>query len=181
MSPATMINPRLIILSDLWGKSKVDWLKFYTNQLESAFTIEFYDCCKLGEIDIEDYTEKSLHQQFVNGGIERAVHNLLALEKSEVQLLAFSIGGTIAWKYGLKSGLIKKLTCVSSTRLRYESQRPSGDVTVYFGEEDSYKPPEPWMKSMTDNFILLPGKDHSVYQESSFSKMLCKQLLNPLG
>ena len=180
MHVSNTVIPRLIILSDLWGSAKPDWLSLYTDALKLVFNIEFYDSCQLAEVDTSDLTEENLHRQFIDGGIERAVQNLLALEKSEVHILAFSIGGTIAWKYGLHSGLIQSLTCVSSTRLRYETQKPSGCIKVYFGEEDTYRPADQWLQSMTDEFTILPKKTHTLYQEQTFSSMLCNQFLKSL-
>jgi hypothetical protein len=51
------MKPRLIILSDLWGKEKSEWVKGYIEILESEFDIKFYDCCELGEVDKGDYSE----------------------------------------------------------------------------------------------------------------------------
>ena len=68
---------KLIILSDLWGSLKSDWLPHYTEILEKHFEIEYYDCRELGEIDLKECTEEKIHQQFMNGGIDRAIKYLL--------------------------------------------------------------------------------------------------------
>lgn len=112
-------NPqRIIILSDLWGKDNSEWMNYYNSILENHFIVKHYDSCVLGEIDKSDYTEEKLHHQFINGGIEIAVKNLLKEETESAIILGFSVGGTIAWQAcnaGLKTSY---LFAVSSTRLR---------------------------------------------------------------
>ena len=94
-------KPKLIILSDLWGREKSGWVDFYIERLQNNYSITYYDCCELGGIDKTSYTEQDLHHQFIDGGIETAVTNLLANEKDEVSILAFSIGGVIVRKAAL--------------------------------------------------------------------------------
>ncbi len=127
---------RLLVISDLWGKEKSDWLIYYARLLEQKFDLVFYDSCEIGGVDQSIYVQDRLHQQFVNGGIERAVDRLVQLEKLPVHVLAFSIGGSIAWKYGLKSGMVQSLNCISSTRLRNETEKPTGHIKLYFGEKE---------------------------------------------
>jgi len=172
------MKKRLIILSDLWGREKSEWLVYYTNILKAHFDITYYDCCELGEIDKSDYNEKSLHQQFVNGGIERAVRKLLALEQHTVNILAFSAGGTIAWKFGIESNKIDTLTCVSSTRLRHETIRPKGKIQLFYGENDTYKPQAEWLDKMQLSYKIISNKDHQLYREGEFAKKLCEQIIS---
>ena len=149
----------------------------YTQILKPDFDIQYYDCCELGEIDKSDYNEESLHKQFINGGIDRAVDKLTELEKHPVNILAFSIGGTIAWKFGIKSDKIDSLICVSSTRLRMETSMPKGKITLYFSEDDAYKPNIDWFNNMMlkPNFIKDCG--HLLYKDIDFAKELCKRIM----
>lgn len=158
------MKERLIILSDLWGKQKSEWVNTYIDMLSENYDIKFYDCCELGEINISDYREEKLHEAFINGGLERAVENLIRLEKKKVNILAFSIGGTIAWKYGLISEKIDSLICLSSTRLRKEIIKPKGEISLYFGEEDKFKPNEEWLKKMELNYEIIKNKEHEFYK-----------------
>jgi hypothetical protein len=50
------MKPKLIMLSDLWGKEKSEWITDYVAVLESKFEIMFYDCCELGGVDKTIYT-----------------------------------------------------------------------------------------------------------------------------
>lgn len=172
------MKPRLIILSDLWGKEKSHWIEDYIVLLVDKFDIHYYDCCELGNIDKTNYTQENLHNQFVNGGIERAVDALLIKEKKAVTVLAFSIGGTIAWKAALKGLKIEILVAISSTRLRYEAQVPNCKVKLYFGKEDIYKPDGSWF----ENCQILPeinkNKGHLMYVEKDFIHLICNAILN---
>jgi pimeloyl-ACP methyl ester carboxylesterase len=171
------MKPKLIILSDLWGKEKSDWISGYVELLNDKFDIEFYDCCELGNIDKTNYNEENLHSQFVNGGIEKAIENLLKIEKYQIDVLAFSIGGTIAWKAALKGLNVRKLFAVSSTRLRYENEIPNCGIKLYFGEDDSNKPNEDWLKKRSVDFEILKNKDHNFYVEKDFIVSICNEIL----
>lgn len=163
---------RLVVLSDLWGREKSDWLAHYSRILKHTFDISYYDCCELGGVDKSDYSEDSLHHQFVTGGIEKAVNQLLHFEKDKVNILAFSVGGVIAWKFGLVSDKIESLVCVSSTRLRKEENRPSGEIMLYFGADDEYKPQLDWFTKMHVKHELISKYGHEVYMDAKFATEL---------
>lgn len=96
------MKPRLLILSDLFGGKDPEWVKIYTDLLKSKFEIQYYDVVELANIDSDNFIESEIHNQFLNGGIDKAVQNLLQLETEKVIILGFSIGGTIAWNASLK-------------------------------------------------------------------------------
>jgi dienelactone hydrolase len=171
------MKPRLIILSDLWGKEKADWVAGYVELLKDKFEIQYYDCYELGEIDITNYTQESIHSQFVTGGIEKAETNLLKAEKNQISILAFSIGGTIAWKAALKGLRVKNLFAVSSTRLRYENEIPNGIIKLYYGENDSNIPSDNWFEKHSIDFEIIKNKEHSFYTEKEFTTSICKEIL----
>jgi dienelactone hydrolase len=171
------MKPRLIILSDLWGKEKSDWVSAYVELLKDKFGIQYYDCCELGVIDKTNYIEENLHSQFVNGGIEKTVEHLLKIEKNQVDILAFSIGGTIAWKAALKGLNVRSLFAVSSTRLRYENEIPNGTIKLYYGENDSSTPSENWFEKHSIDFEIIKNKEHNFYTEKDFSASICKEIL----
>lgn len=162
------MKPRLIILSDLWGKHDANWVKNYSNPLSNYFDIHFYDTCELAEIDTIEYIETKLHQQFVNGGIEKAVINLIEIEKNEISILAFSIGGTIAWKAGIAGLKINKLIALSSTRLRYEEKKPKCNIQLIYGDLDKNKPTQEWLSEMAINTEIIPNVNHDFYKTDFF-------------
>ncbi|MDH5368308.1 MAG: hypothetical protein OEW67_15120 [Cyclobacteriaceae bacterium] len=172
------MKPKLIILSDLWGLEKSQWIDYYKNNLQNSFEIKCYDSCELGQLDQSIYSEEALHKQFINGGIEIGVQNLLKKEKDDATILGFSVGGTIGWKYGIARSGIKSLYAVSSTRLRYEVNKPRGNIALYFGSEDNYKPTKDWCNKMNVACIEEIDKGHQVYMESDFAKKLCKKIIN---
>lgn len=174
------MKPRLIILSDLWGKEKSDWVSAYVELLKDKFEIQYYDCCELGEIDKTNYTEENLHSQFINGGIEKAVENLLKTERNQVDILAFSIGGTIAWKAALKGLNIRNFFAVSSTRLRYEDEIPDGAIKGYYGENDSNKPSNNWFEKHSIDFEIIKNKEHDFYTEKDFATLICDEILKKI-
>jgi hypothetical protein len=171
------MKPRLIILSDLWGKEKSEWVSNYVELLKEKFEIQYYDCCELGAIDKTNYIEENLHSQFVNGGIEKAVENLLKTEKNQIDVLAFSIGGTIAWKATLKGLNVRKLFAVSSTRLRYENEIPNGIIKLYYGENDSNKPSDDWFGKYSIDFEIVKNKEHDFYTEKECITSICMEIL----
>ena len=173
-----MSKPRLVILSDLWGFEKVIWLNEYLQQLKDTFEIQVYDCCILGNIDKSEYNETNLHTQFIKGGITHAVKQLLQLEQDKVDILAFSIGGTIAWKAQLNGLKINNLYAVSSTRLRYEHIKPKYNTILYFGENDAYKPNSEWFLKMEITPKIIKNKKHNLYSETNCIKEICQFLLN---
>lgn len=149
----------------------------YVELLKDKFEIQYYDCCDLGGIDKANYTEENLHSQFVNGGIEKAVENLLKTEKNKIDVLAFSIGGTIAWKATLKGLNVRKLFAVSSTRLRYENEIPNGIIKLYYGENDSNTPNDDWFEKYSIDFEIIKNKEHSFYNEKDFAASICNEIL----
>lgn len=169
---------RLIILSDLWGEKKATWLTNYTDALKSDFEIVFYDSCELAEVDTTVYKEENLHKQFVNGGIEKAVSKLCKAEKqNDTIILAFSIGGTIAWNYAMKSNKKLFMYCISSTRLRYESRKPLGNIFLYFSENDKFVPKDNWFHKMNLPMKKVKG-NHDIYVNKNFAAFVCKEIIN---
>lgn len=167
---------RLIILSDLWGIEDTSWVSLYLDMLSNDFKITFYSSCELAEMSKKDLSEVERHSFFLNGGVEKAVKNLIELENGQLTVLAFSIGGTIAWKACLKGLDVKKLYAISSTRLRYETEKPKAEAILYFGEEDNYKPNDNWLKNMKVSHNIIPQKTHEMYKEEEFAIKLCLQI-----
>jgi pimeloyl-ACP methyl ester carboxylesterase len=166
------MKARLIVLSDLWGREKSEWLSYYTNLLSSQFDLVFYDCCELGRLDKSDYSEEALHKQFVNGGIEKAVQELIKKERGRVNVLAFSVGGAIGWKFALETELVETLCCVSSTRLRHETEKPKGNIQLYFGENEAHGPKSDWFEAMELNPHVFLNQGHRLYQDEEVARRI---------
>lgn len=175
-----MTKPRLLILSDLFGGKNPEWIQFYTAILESKFDIQYYDVLKLANINALNSSEKDIHDQFLNNGIEKAVENLIHKEKEEVIVLGFSIGGTIAWKASLKGLKTSHLIAVSSTRLRFETKVPNCEIKLYFGENDLNKPNSKWFSDLKLSNQILQNRDHQLYLEKENALLICNALLQVL-
>lgn len=176
----THLKRRLLILSDLWGKEKADWVEYYQQALQHDFNIHFYDCCELADVDKSGYTQDALHKQFLNDGIEKAVEKLLTFETDKVTILAFSIGGTIAWKFAHASQKVSALYCVSSTRLRYETVKPTAKIQLWYGEYDHFRPSKDWFDQIDVDYDILKGEDHELYTKPVFAVKAIAQILKPI-
>lgn len=168
---------KLVILSDLWGAEKSEWTKHYINALEKHYNVVYYDCCKLGGIDTTAGTEANLHEQFVNGGINTAVAQLLEKEKEAIDVLAFSVGGSIAWKATLQGLKVRKLYAVSATRLRYEEQRPDCSLHLFYGQKDIYRPKQAWLNFMKPDYNKMFTLGHELYKDNSCAEEIIKYML----
>ncbi len=171
------MKPRLVILSDLWGKEKSDWISNYSELLNDKFEIQYYDCCELAEIDKNNYTQEILHHEFVNGGIEKAVDHLLKLEKDQIDVLTFSVGGTIAWKAALKGLNVSRLFAVSSTRLRLENETPNCKIKLYYGELDLNVPKGKWFEDLKLTNQIFEKQEHEFYLEEKNAIVICNAVL----
>ncbi|MEM8523832.1 MAG: alpha/beta hydrolase [Bacteroidota bacterium] len=164
-------------LSDLWGHEKADWIKHYVELLRPYFDCQYYDCCELGEVSKSPYEQESLHQQFIDGGIEKAVEKLVELEQEEVSVLAFSVGGTITWKATLEGLKTKQLWAVSATRLRYETECSDIPIRLFFGEKDKYRPKMNWLEKMKVGYQIFPEHGHNLYLEDSCINVICSYII----
>jgi len=170
------LKSRLIILSDIWGIQKSEWVKYYIDLLSSDYDIKYYDSCELGEIETNSLNENIRHRQFVYGGIESAVKKLIELEKKECNILAFSIGGTIGWKASLCGLKIKNFYAVSSTRLRYETEKPDCKIKLFFGEKDDFKPSPDWFEKFDLTNEIIDNGNHQFYTVKKHSLKICESI-----
>lgn len=169
---------KLIVLSDLWGKRRSDWINQYVAILENHFEVIFYDCCELAEIDLSDYSEDKIHKEFTNGGIERAVKAILDKEKGNINVLGFSIGGLIAWKAILDGLKAESLTAISSTRLRYEDKRPECKINLFYAENDEYKPIDDWFKKLNLEMNIYKEEEHEFYSNKEIAIEICSKIIS---
>lgn len=172
------MKQQLLILSDLWGAKKAIYLPQYNTLLQAKYDIHFVDCCQIGQIDTSNYTQDKLHQQFVNGGIDLAVINLMKNYQQEVDILAFSIGGTIAWKANLSGLKVRNFYAVSATRLRYELEKPSSQIELFYGELDVYQPAKKWFNDLEiSDYHIFEDEGHDIYQKPKIIPQICNQCL----
>ncbi len=167
----------LLILSDLWGIQKATYLPHYIKLLEPKYDIEFIDSCKIGQVDTNDFTQENLHLQFINSGIDLAVDHLVKNYKEEVDILAFSIGGTIAWKANLAGLKVRNFYAVSATRLRYETTKPTSNICLVYGKLDAYRPKQKWFKEIAiSDCHIIENEGHNLYQKPFIIQTICNLL-----
>ncbi len=167
-------KPSLLLLSDLWGREKSEWIPYYTMRLEKYFDIKYYDSCELGNIDPTGCSKEKIHQQFVNGGIEKAVKSIVQKETEATNILGFSIGGYIAWKACFSGLRAKNIFAISSTRLRRETEKPPGMIELFFGENDAFKPTSCWFEKMGIRENLYENQEHEFYRTEEIAEIICR-------
>jgi len=169
---------KLVVLSDMWGVKKGLWITSYFGYLQQYYDITFYDCQQLGDINEPVKTADNLHKAFVEGGIDIAAAHLAKKETTPSHYLAFSMGGTIAWKAALMGLPMKSLTAISPTRLRMELERPSCDINLIYGDNDPFRPDASWAKALDIDMQLVPNFGHELYSDEKIIDDVCMELLN---
>ncbi|MDO6490345.1 MULTISPECIES: hypothetical protein [unclassified Cellulophaga] len=172
-----MNSERLVVLSDMWGPKKGMWITSYLAYLQQYYEIEYYDIQQLANVDLLKQTEKNIHTAFVEGGIDTAVSHLLKKETKPAHYLAFSMGGSIAWKANLKGLPMKSLYAVSATRVRKEVERVDGDVKMLFGSKDLYRPSTKWSETIGVELEVVENFGHEMYSDSQVIQKVCLDLL----
>ncbi|MET1257903.1 hypothetical protein ABV409_01090 [Flagellimonas sp. DF-77] len=169
---------KLVVLSDMWGVKKGLWITSYFGYLQQYYDITFYDCQQLANINELVNTKENLHKAFVDGGIATAAAHLLRKETEASHYLAFSTGGTIAWKAALMGLPMKSLTAVSPTRIRMESQKPDCEMNLIFGGNDAFKPDTHWESQIGVDLEVIPNFGHELYSDEKIIGDVCMDLLN---
>lgn len=157
------MKKEIIIISDIWGAGNSTWLNNFQHELLGKYKIKFYDACRLGQIDINNYEEENLHQQFLDFGIENAVNNLIRIEKEPKIYITSSIGGVFVWQAALRGLPVDQLIAISPTRLRKETESPNIDFQLFFGKEDMNKPDLIWLEAFAKGKYSLVDGDHHIY------------------
>lgn len=173
-----MAPEKLVVLSDIWGAKKGLWITSYLGYLQQYFEIEYYDIQQLANIDSHLHTEKQLHTAFLDKGIDVAVSHLLKREKEPAHYLAFSMGGTIAWKANLKGLPMKSLCAVSATRIRKEVKRVDCPVNLFYGSKDLYKPSQKWQDSIGVKYQVIKNFGHEMYSDEKIIQKVSLEMLN---
>lgn len=174
-----IMTKRLVILSDMWGCKKGLWITSYLGYLQSYFDITFYDSRELGLLDLGLITKESLHEAFLNGGMDTAVEQLLKKEeeKEPAHYLTFCAGATIAWKAALKGLSIKTLYAISPFNLDSSLQKPEIPVSLLYGEYQELPPTERW--AAQEGLILetVPKFGPELYMDEKITRKVCLYFL----
>ncbi len=173
------MKERLLIISDLWGFKNTPWLQEYIRLLSPNFELTFFDSNKNAQIPSTLTSQLDIHQYFTQKkGLEHSVVQLQKQGNQKTSILAFSIGGTIAWKAIQKGFKFNTFIAVSSTRLRLEKKRPSGNIKLFFGTEDKYAPTNAWFTKNNISYTLIKDKKHNLYTIQDSIQTICSSLIN---
>jgi dienelactone hydrolase len=173
------MKPALIIISDLWGTAKSNWMDLYLQNLSAELDVEYRDARALAEVNLNtlDKQKQNIHQEFIDTGIDKAVENILKFKSDNLIVLAFSIGGTIAWKAALKGLKVDSLYLISSTRLRHETEKPNCKIHLMYGEYDTYKPEAKWFEKLNLDYEAIIDGEHEIYTSESIAKQISDRII----
>jgi len=151
---------KLIVISDMYGFQD-DKIPDHSNFEIEGWMIQHYDCRQISSIDKND----NIHAQYLESGIEKGVEYLLENESDIDCIVAYSMGGTIAWKAIIKGLNVKHLIAVSATRLRLETEKPNCKLSLLYGADDGYQPTPEWFDHMKIIPEIYEHKNHEMYKE----------------
>lgn len=174
------MTDKLLVLSDMWGVKKGLWITSYFGYLQQNYEIDFFDSQQLAHVNELVGNKENLHKAFVDGGIDTAVAHLLKKIEEPTHVLAFSTGGTIAYKAALQGLPVKSMTLVSATRIRLESQKPSCDVKLIYGGNDKYAPSDEWARKLGLEKTVVPNFGHELYTDQRIIDEVSLELLSPV-
>ena len=167
----------LLILSDIRGISKATYLQGFFDILQAQYSIEILDTPALGGVKIDGKEQSQIHTDMLATGVDCAVKKLL-VRQSVTGILAFSIGGWVAWRAMLQALKVDKLVAVSATRLRYEERWPEqGSIHLMYGGADPYRPKQYWPTAKNITTEVLTGQPHTLYENGAFAEKLTKPFL----
>ena len=170
------MRPKLLILSDMWGLDRCEWIKQYVELLDPIFSILLYDSRALGDVRVADAAEEDIHAAFIAAGVDTAADKLLEMEPGKVDILAFSMGGSIAWKAGLKGMHIGHLFAVSSTRLRLQTEKPDCRIQLFNGTDDPFHLKPSWFEKLKLDPPLMENGGHDFYTRHDVATRICSMI-----
>lgn len=159
------MGKEILILTDIWGSNHQKWMDHYVRYYEKKYKVIVFDVIELGEICTSDFNEEKIHTQFINFGIDKAVDNLFFRKSSALAIIGFSIGGLIAWKACLRGMVVDNLILVSSTRLRFEVEKPNCHLQLFFGSKDPYIPDTIWFNNLDIIPEIFENHHHEIYRD----------------
>jgi len=157
----------------MWGLDLDAWIMYYVELLDPDFRIRPYDCCESGKVNTVETSEEVIHSAFVPCGIDVAARKLVEMEPENAHILAFSVGGTIAWKAGMTGMQIGHFHAALSTRLRLQTEKPAFPTRLFHGSDDPFQPKASWFEQMEVGSPLLVSGAHGFYPSTAASTRLC--------
>jgi dienelactone hydrolase len=170
---------RLIVISDMWGAKKGIWATSYLVYLQQYFDVTYYDSQQLAKIELGDDSREQLDDAFLNGGVDKAIAQLMQNEKEPCHYVGFGVGGTIAWQANLQGLPIKSLYVVSATSICDENNNKPGIPTkIVFGDLDAHLPRKEWFDQIEMEYEIIKGFGHDLYTQDVIIKEIAQNLLS---
>lgn len=119
---------------------------------------------------------EELYRYLIEGGFDAAATKVLERFGDAEIGLGYSSGGAVLWKSVQRGLRLKRLVCISSTRLRDEDPMamPIPTLTV-FGDRDAPRPPASWGEGSSLERLLLPGAEHAFYAKRDANWLTCRE------
>lgn len=169
---------RLIVISDMWGARKGIWANSYLVYLQQYFDVTYYDSQHLAKIDHREISGEQLLEGFLDGGIAKAIAQLIQNEKEPCHYVGFGIGGTIAWQANLKGLPMKSLYMASAPFMGEEKDKPVNPITMVYGELDANMPSRERFDEWQVDPVIIKGYGHSLYTQEPVIKKIAQDLLD---
>lgn len=169
---------KLVVLSDIWGAKKGQWITSYLGYLQQYYDITYYDIQKLANIDMPLCTEDNLKKTFELGGANTATSHLLKKETAPAHYLAFSLGADIAWKAALEGLPALSLTLVSGNEISFDKPIPNVPIKLAYGEKDTCIPCKDVVGGFGMDMEVFPKFGHQLYSDEKIIGALCLELLH---
>ncbi|MCH2228809.1 MAG: hypothetical protein MK105_00595 [Crocinitomicaceae bacterium] len=172
-----MSNPRIAIISDLWGFKNDQYINTYVKKLYNHFDLDLVDAQVLADINPSN-SEQELHAQFIDSGINIAAERLVKSRIRFDAIVGFSVGGTIGWKAIQSGANIDSLFAISATRLRKETNALTKETKLFYGQKEEFGPDTNWFEKLKIDHEIIQNEGHQVYKSESFMNNFCEELID---
>lgn len=170
---------RLVVISDMWGAKKGIWATSYLVYLQQYFDVTYYDSQQLAKIELREGCGELLDDAFSNGGVDKAIAQLMHNEKEPYHYVAFGIGGTIAWQANLQGLPMKSLYVVSAPSIGCQNNNKPGIPTkIVYGDLDANLPSKKWFDQIEMDYEIIKGFGHNLYTHDVIIKEIAQDLLS---
>ncbi|WP_052954407.1 hypothetical protein [Microvirga vignae] len=130
----------------------------------------------LGELLGVPQRDEELYRSLVQGGFDAAAAKVVERFGDAEIGLGYSSGGAVLWKSVLHGLCLKRLACISSTRLRDEDPHAMTiPALTVFGDQDASRPTTSWGEGSRLDRLLLRGAGHSFYAEKDANWVTCRE------
>lgn len=162
---------KCIVLTDINGLPSPETC--FLSGLRGSISVERVG---LGELLGVPHRGKDLYCALVQGGFDVTAAKVIEQFGDAEIGVGYSSGGTVLWKGILRGFRLKRLVCISSTRLRDEDPHAmSIPALTVFGDQDASRPPALWGEGSDLERLFLPSAEHAFYAEKDANWLACRE------